>query len=250
MKPTLYPLLQRALPPTLGALVLFFLHFVALIALLAFSCEPAHAFGKKPVAVPPTPPSPPTPVQPPTSSADVIRARWEPSVPEGPAWSTYVFSELPALAPNLLAQAPADIAGFCPGYANLSATDQKNFWVYLVSSIAQLESDFDPSSIYTENFRDSSGNLVESVGLLQLSVSDSPNYHCGFSTTTDVETPDKNLACGLRILNKWVGADGVISARSGSSWRGGARYWSTLRSAKLAQIQGWTRALAICGGTR
>jgi hypothetical protein len=125
-----------------------------------------------------------------------------------------------------------------------------NFWVYLTSSITQLESDFDPTSVYTENFNDENGNPVQSVGLMQLSIGDASIYGCtSFNTTTEIEDPDTNLACGLRILNRWIGSDGVIARQNNSgNWIGAARYWSTLRSQKLETIQTWTRSLSMCGG--
>ena len=230
---------------------------------------PAHAFGKKPLKPPaptvptppaptppaptspaPTPPAPtppaPTPPAPTTPTGQVIRARWDSITRDGSSWSQYVFNELPALAPNLLNKAPADIAQFCPAYSSLSVSDKQNFWVYLMSSIAELESSFDPTQVFTESFRDSSGNLVQSIGLLQLSITDNV-YGCGFTSPTDIQNPEKNLACGLRVLNKLVGQNGQLAGKnSAGSWMGGARYWSTLRNAKASQIQSWTSVLPIC----
>jgi len=177
----------------------------------------------------------------------VIRARWEPKARDGAAWSKHVFERIPALAPELLSSAPKDIAEFCPAYANLGETDRKNFWVYLVSAMAELESDFDPENVYKESFLDSKGNPVLSIGLLQLSLSDASIYGCQFSSNEDIKEPNRNLDCGLRILNKWVGKDRLISGKAGTSWGGGSRYWSTLRAPKVNQIKGWTRALRICG---
>ncbi|MGZ3652964.1 MAG: transglycosylase SLT domain-containing protein [Bdellovibrionota bacterium] len=232
---------QRALksPPFLGALLF--------LALGMFASESAEAFGKKPVTLPPVPPV--TPIQPsgPTNPADVIRARWDGVTQDGSAWSQHVYDSIPLLAPNLLSHNPNDIAQFCPGYSALSVSDKKNFWVYLLSSLAQLESDFDPNASYTENFKDQNGNYVVSLGLLQLSLGDGANYKCGFSSNADIENPDKNLDCSLRILNKLVGQNGQLAGQSGAgAWQGGARYWSTLRAPKVSTVEGWTRALPIC----
>lgn len=231
--------LQRALPPTLGALLFF------------CAVTDAHAFGKKPVVVtpqptPPVTPPPPSTPTPPADPSEVIRARWEGKARDGAAWSQYVFAQIPVVAPNLLAKNPADVAQFCPAYPSLSATDKKNFWVYLFSAITELESNFDPTNVYKENFKDGDGNYVMSVGLLQLSIGDAPIYKCDFKNTADIEDPLKNLDCGLRIMNKLVGANGQIAGKIGSSWAGGARYWSTLRAPKVTSIQGWTKAQRIC----
>lgn len=216
---------------------------VLLASLMA--SQPAQAFGKRPV-VPSAPTAPTTPTTPTTPTGNVIRARWDSITRDGSSWSQYVYDQVPALAPNLLSKAPADIAQYCPAYASLSVSDKTNFWVYLVSSIAQLESDFDPTQVYTESFTDSSGNRVQSIGLLQLSITDN-SYGCGFTSSADLQNADKNLACGLRILNKLVGQNGQLAGQSSSgSWLGGARYWSTLRNSKATEIKGWTSSLRMC----
>jgi hypothetical protein len=242
---------NKALPSTLLC--------AALVLAATLASQPAHAFGKRPIApppptptLPPKPVTPPAPTPPPVSpapsspSGTVIRARWESVTRDGSSWSQYVYDQLPALAPNLLNKAPADIAQYCPAYSSLSTSDKQNFWVYLMSSITELESSFDPSTVYTESFTDSSGRLVQSIGLLQLSITDNA-YGCGFASPADIKNADKNLACGLRILNKLVGQNGQLAGKnSAGSWQGGARYWSTLRNAKASQIQGWTKALRMC----
>jgi hypothetical protein len=229
---------------------------MALALTAGLSSQPAYAFGKKPITVPTTPVTPVkppvTPVKPPVTpvtptdpTVDLIRARWD-ATRDGTAWSQYIYDQLPVIAPNLLSKAPADIAQYCPAYSSLSVGDKKNFWVYLVSSVAQLESSFNPATVYTESFTDSSGKKVQSIGLLQLSITDN-SYGCGFTSATDIQNADKNLACGLRILNKLVGQNGQLAGQSSSgAWLGGARYWSTLRSAKATEIKGWTNALRMC----
>lgn len=208
--------------------------FVLTSTLLLATASNAFAFGKKPVTPPPADPS-----------VDVIRARWEAKNRDGAAWSQYVYDQIPALAPNLLNRTPADMRSFCPGYASLSTADKKNFWVYLLSAMSELESGQDPTQTYTENFKDAKGNYVVSSGLLQISIESGNAYGCGFANQSQTLSPEKNLACGLRILNKWIGSDGVIAGKSGSTWLGGARYWSVLRNHQ-SQIAGWTQAQDIC----
>lgn len=201
-------------------------------ALLLATAANAFAFGKKPVA-------------PPSDTVDVIRARWEAKNRDGAAWSQYVYDQIPVLAPNLLNKTAADIRTFCPNYSNLSTGDKKNFWVYLLSAMSELESGQDPTETYTENFKDAKGNYVISSGLLQISIESGNAYGCGFANQSQTLDPEKNLACGLRILNRWIGNDGVITGKSGSTWLGGARYWSVLRNHQ-SQIAGWTQAQDIC----
>lgn len=222
--------------PTLAAVFIF---------CLSLSSEPAHAFGRKPVAVPNTP-EPQTPTPQPSEPGDVIRARWESKNRDGASWSQHVYDTLPTLAANLLKKDPADIASFCPAYSDLSTSDKKNFWVYLISGMTELESNQDPATTYTEKFTDAKGNRVISRGLLQISIESGNSYGCGFKSADELHDPIKNLDCGLRIMNKWIGADGRIQGYA-AHWLGAARYWSTLRASKANIIQGWTKALRMCG---
>lgn len=123
---------------------------------------------------------------------------------------------------------PADGKSFCAN--GMSAHN----WVHLLASMAKYESGFDPNQVYRESFG------VNSIGLLQLSVSDNAyGSGCAFRTESDVKDPAKNLKCAVTILKKWVMRDGVIQ---NSANKGGARYWSVLRnSGKLASVKSTLR---------
>ncbi len=217
----------------------------------------AHGFARKPVVPSPAPKPAPTPTptpapapQPdPVDSSEIIRARWEAKSNDGPSWSRHVFETLPVLAPNLINKRPADIKDFCPAYDDLNARDKKNFWVYLLSSMTELESNHNPAVQYVEAFYDAKGRRVVSRGLLQISIESGNAYGCGFKTETELHDPIKNLDCGLRILNKWIGGDGRITGYSSSlgKYLGGARYWSVLRKdPNLGKIKAWNQALRMC----
>ncbi|MCO5142932.1 MAG: transglycosylase SLT domain-containing protein [Oligoflexia bacterium] len=219
---------------------------------LTFTCmfflhESAYGFGRKPSEPTKPPPSQPTPKPPEDVSPDVIRARWEASQRDGAKWSQFVFDQITKSAPDLLAKRPSDIRSFCANYDNLSKNDKKNFWVYLLSSMTQLESGHRPEVQYKEAFNDSKGKPVISRGLLQISIESGNGYGCGFKNESELHDPYKNLDCGLKILNRWIGRDGLISGKSGSSWRGGARYWAVLRKdSHLSNIRSWTQNQDIC----
>jgi hypothetical protein len=141
----------------------------------------------------------------------------------------------------MLTVVPEDIEEFCPAYSRLARQKQVAFWVYLLSSITQFESNFKPETSYQENFRDANGNYVISRGLLQLSIESGNGYGCAFRSASDVHDPLQNLSCGIRILNRWVSRDKQIAGKSGSAWQGGARYWSVLRTAdRVASIKSFT----------
>jgi hypothetical protein len=114
--------------------------------------------------------------------------------------------------------------------------------------MTEFESGHRPATSFQEAFNDAQGNNVISRGLLQLSIESANAYGCGFANAMEIHDPKKNLSCGIRILNRWVGTDQRLAGRINTKWLGGARYWSVLRftNAPLAKIQGYTRALAIC----
>lgn len=188
----------------------------------------------------------PTPL--PDPAAKPEPARWETSAPGSRAWTEFLYSQVESEGPNLLRQSPADVAQFCPSYGALPVHHKKDFWVYLISSIAQFESSFNPALTYTENFNDSTGQPVISRGLLQLSIESARAYGCELPSAQDLHDPYKNLLCGLKILNRWVGSDGVIRGQAaGGAWRGGARYWSVLRREnQYNSIRSWTAAQTYC----
>ncbi len=193
----------------------------------------------------PDPKPDPDPEPTPEPRPSLERARWESRSPVSntTVWTDHTFRDLASLGPNLLDGVPADVSGFCPQYSRMSDREQRDFWVYLISSMTELESSHNPSTSYRENFRDGQGNFVISRGLLQISIESGNAYGCAFRSSQDLHDPFQNLSCGIRILNRWLGRDGRIAGKVNGSWKGGARYWSVLRTgSKLDRIQSWTRS--------
>lgn len=173
---------------------------------------------------------------------------WEQKSTDYREWSDHVRRELHTLAPALLNHLPKDSGVYCPNYKNLTLIQREDFWIYLLSAMARYESNFNPDLKYKESFYDNNGKNVISRGLLQISIESSRGYNCGFANENEIHDPFKNLSCGLRILNKWMVNDGYIGSRVIRSWRGGARYWSVLRSNGSSQkaIVKLTKALNYC----
>lgn len=164
------------------------------------------------------------------------------------AWTTFLNTELDRLGTEMLDVIPADSATFCPNYKNLSYDQRKQFWIFLMSAMVRYESNFNTNTTYTESFADSSGNRVVSRGLLQISIESGNAYGCGFKASSDLHDPQKNLSCGVRILDRWVGRDGRIAGNVGG-WKGGARYWSVLRTSNSGpynSIVGLAKGISIC----
>lgn len=210
------------------------------------SFPPGSETQPNPTPTPVTTPRPvPTPVRTPTSSVIPL---WESKHIDGREWTAHVLNKLDTLGKDLLTVYPADYGTFCPGYERLSYSERKWFWTYLISAMVKYESGFKPESYYKESFFDNDGNPVISRGLLQISIESSRSYDCGFASESALHDPYQNLSCGIRILNYWMIRDRRVAGRIDSKWRGGARYWSVLRTASNSYlpIVTLTKSISIC----
>ena len=143
---------------------------------------------------------------------------WD-TLPERKAWSSQLIDSITTAKIQLDHGNPE---AFVPGYANLSSALQIKFWAELIVAIAHFESSWKPHEI----FHEPPPLGVDSVGLLQLSYEDEPNFHLEKLDrgVKSLEDPLVNLRCGVKIL------------------RGGARYWSVLRPGHhLDEIRGAAR---------
>ena len=193
--------------------------FILIVVLLLSAC-------KKDAQEPQIPPQ--------EEPVKTLVARWK-----EPLWSQWVYDALPG---EMIAVDPKDIKDFCGNYPS-SEDGRKRFWVYLVSAMAERESGHDPKNSYKESFKDAKGRYVVSRGLLQISIESANAYGCGFKDEQELHDPKRNLECSVKILSRWVIRDGRIAGKE-SGWRGGARYWSVLRSSSSSygKITGWTKA--------
>ncbi len=134
-----------------------------------------------------------------------------------PSYEAFVRAHI---TPAMLAASPGTL---CPNYIKVTEQD---FWAALVRSIAYAESGFNPADIYVEKFIDTkTGVAARSVGLLQLSVGDTLNYHGTYIsklTADNIADPIENLGAGMEIM------DALIQRYSGVQVALG-KYWSTIR---------------------
>lgn len=203
----------------------------------------------------------PRPSPTPTPSTGNFTALWIGKHPDAINWTGYVHEAVKAYGAALLA-GPSDVATFCPKYASLSTTDKLNFWAQLVAAMTKYESNFNPTTRYTETsmgIDPVTGKQVVSEGLLQLSYQDERNYSsvapagvCDFDYAADsklaindirrtIFDPKTNLTCGVFILNRLAVKKGIIAVDSGA-------YWSVLRPSgtRLASIRSLTKATSFC----
>jgi len=123
--------------------------------------------------------------------------------------------------------------------------------VHLMAGMARYESFFKPESTFDEaGFRNlRTGRInpkTHSQGLFQLSYASAGQKayrgFCKFNyqadKNKDISDPSlsiydtkKQMDCAVGILNQWVKKDGAVGL---SRDRGGARFWSTLRSTNPA----------------
>lgn len=197
---------------------LMFMALMTVLVLAVLALMPGCA-GLK--ALPPEPSSPPSGAQPtPPLSPNSY----------GFLWDSFVQDQLTG-SPLL----QANLSGLCK-----TKIDPRRFWGGLVRSLVYGESyewrkskplygKVDPACVYTENFKDGlTGELAQSVGLLQLSVGDKLGYktpNCQSITNQSLKEPTTNLACGLEIMVQLIKKYGDGPTLQSSL----GRYWSTIR---------------------
>lgn len=176
-----------------------------------------------------------------------LKAAWD-RKKNGAEFTRLTLDAINELGENLLNSKPSDIEKYCANYSSLQVEDKKAVWLMLISAMAYYESRFNPKAAYQESFKNSKADLVVSRGLLQLSSESARAYGCKIEKESDLEDPKTNLSCTVRILNKHVPSDGVVSKKVEDKWHGGARYWSVLRSQRsVPVIRKAVRTLPQCG---
>ena len=162
-------------------------------------------------------------------------------------WSIWAYEVISEFENTLLVNIPTDIKSFCLNYLNLDIEKRKVFWISFLAAITRFESFFNPEVKYKENFKDRHGDYIISRGLLQLSIESALGYRCEIDYAEQLHDPKTNLKCAIKIINRWIKKDGVISVKLNKAWRGAARYWSTLRRKKtLNKIKDKTAEMPMC----
>lgn len=138
------------------------------------------------------------------------------------AWTDHALKGV--LASKLNGFNPSDGYAFCP-----KGMSPGNY-VVLLAAMAKYESNYNPDTEYTENFKDRNGNYIISTGLLQLSQESARGYGCAANSQAWLRNPYNNIDCSIRILERWVVGDQIIAGSN--PWQGGSRYWSVLRYKK------------------
>jgi len=179
-----------------------------------------------------TKPVPATPID--AKKAELGGKTWNPQ------WDHFIEQSIPG--DMLSSDVPHDVRRFCPNFFRMSETEKRIFWAYFFQALAGAEAGLNP----TTNVRHPqmaeidkvTGEPVHSEGLLQLTYEDEKLYGCDFDWKHDrnlpshdpaktILQPDRNLACGIRILDNQIITlhEPIVTRRS---------YWATLQPGTVA----------------
>ena len=162
-----------------------------------------------------------------------------------PLATARIERELTAAKP-FVQHPPEDIALFCPSYGTANTDQKVAFWRTLYHQLITYESHFNPNSTMWEINSDNHARDEYSIGIFQLSVSNSNGRECNFPTEWDVLNPDRNWQCGFSIIDRDLRAQpktknhpaypSLIGGESDKRLKWGmASYFGTLRSYSSAR---------------
>lgn len=164
-----------------------------------------------------------------------LTMRWD-HVPGAETWTATTMNALDDHGQNLTAIIPGDIDTWCPGYRTANLDGRKAFWTGLLSTLAKHESTWRQSAV---------GGNGAWFGLVQIAPATARMYGCQARSGQELKDGNANLSCAVRIMNRTVARDGVISA----GMRGVAADWGPFHTrSKRDDMIAWTRAQNYCQG--
>lgn len=189
---------------------------------------------------------------------------------DGKRWTAMLSKALDKFGRGMIGKTRLkDQANWCPRYSKLTPGERKEFYAHLLNGFARYESGFKTNLTFDEKTKTNprSGRIKPdrySQGLFQLSYSSTAqrtyrNY-CRFDYNRDkrkdisnssltIYDPKLQIECAVGILNHWVTKDGGIGFGGKNAHRGGARFWSTLRtnSSKSKLVRATLKRFKPCG---
>ncbi|MCV3273920.1 lytic transglycosylase domain-containing protein [Roseobacter sinensis] len=152
-------------------------------------------------------------------------------------WNAAALRALRQHGRVLVETVPADIARWCPYYAEAGTAGREAFWVGFMSALAKHESTYKPWAV---------GGGGKWYGLLQIAPATARGYECRAGSGEALKDGGDNLSCAIRIMAVTVPRDGVIAARD-TRWRGVAADWGPMRvPSKQRDIAAWVSAQPYC----
>lgn len=164
-----------------------------------------------------------------------VTMRWD-QVAHGPVWTEATMDALDSHGQNLTAIIPADIETWCPAYEEQTLDGRKAFWTALLSALTYHESTWRQTAV---------GGGGKWYGLTQILPSTARLYGCNARSGAALKDGPANLSCAVRIMNKTVARDGVVS----HGMRGVAADWGPFHSSrKRNDMINWVSQQPYCQG--
>jgi len=160
--------------------------------------------------------------------------------PEAAEWTARTLRAVGAEDARLAARVPADIATFCPTYADAPLPQRRAFWAGALSAVARYESSWNPQA---------AGGGGAYLGIMQISTRTAEQHGCAATSAAGLKdgglkNGGANLECAVQIMAAAVGRDGVVA---GPGNRGVGRDWMPLRQEdKRRAIADWTSRQDYC----
>jgi|688.fasta_scaffold304915_2 hypothetical protein len=141
---------------------------------------------------------------------------WEKNHPERIEWTTTLYSLIDQKFASL--KKAKDMGQFCPKYYSLRDDQKKIAWALLFDSIVYYESGYNPKSSSVDVGSKSDKNTW-SVGLFQISSTDSKNWKIPFSFSyEELKDPKNNMKLALEIFSKQLDRQNLIVVTKSLYW--------------------------------
>ena len=193
----------------------------------------------RPAAPPPSQTQTPQPITKPTPPTPIAEKKEELGNPNTwqPAWTAFIEKSLPD---DLISEKAARaVRPYCPRFPELTAADKRAFWAYTFQALAAAEAGLNPTAdvhhtaAAVNKVDPETDRLSRQEGLLQLKYEDATRYNCPFDYAADrhlpakdpsrtILQPDRNLTCGLHIMQNQIITQGHPLVTRDS-------YWATLQ---------------------
>ena len=155
--------------------------------------------------------------------------------PEAAAWTSATLADVARYDSVLARSVPGDIKAWCPAYAKNRLDERRAFWVGVLSSLAKVESGWNPKA---------AGGGGRYIGLLQISSQTARTNGCAATSAGALKDGAANLACGVQIMARQVGQDGVVA---GNGRQGLGRDWGPMnKSSMRSGMAAWSAKQSYC----
>jgi len=141
---------------------------------------------------------------------------WEKNHPERTEWTKTLYTLIDQKFASL--EKVKDMGQFCPKYYSLRDDQKKIAWALLFDSIVYYESGYNPKSSSVD-VGSKSDKSTWSVGLFQISSTDSKNWKIPFSFSyEELKDPKNNMKLALEIFSKQLDRQNLIVVTKSLYW--------------------------------